>query len=98
MRDDCTASAGTTISVEFSTLRVLAAQLRDLALQLSTHCAIVQPELDSDLFGKLTAVENDWTAHRHKLQSFLSDTATSVDGIVAEYEKTDDMVADAAAS
>lgn len=97
MRDNSAGPAnGDTISVDFSTLRILAGQLRDLAQHVSDHCAIVQPALDSDLFGKLSDVESDWSSHRHKLQSFLSDTATAVDQIVVEYEKTNDMVRRAA--
>jgi len=93
MRDTTAGQAnGPTISVDFSTLRILAGQLRDLAQHLSNRCAIVQPALDRDLYGKLSDVESDWTSHRHKLQSFLADTASTVDQIVAEYEKTNDMI------
>lgn len=99
MRDDSPAtSSGDTIDVDFDALRALAGQLRDLVQQLSLHGAIVQPELDRDLFGKLAAVDRGWSLHRRQLQSFLSDTATTVDRIVAEYEKTDDLIASAANS
>jgi len=87
------ADQGSAITVDYAALRGLAADLRSLAQQVTNRSLIVQSDLDHDLFGRLTSVENDWSTHRRKLQSFLSDTAQTVDDIVAQYEKTDDMIA-----
>lgn len=84
------------IRVDYAALHRLSADLRGLAHQLGYRSVIVQPALDSDLFGRLTNVENDWSSHRRHLQSFLSDTAKTIDDIVAQYEKTNDMIASAA--
>jgi len=88
--------AGARIEVDYAAIRSLAARLRDLAQHLSSAGGIVQPELDSDLFGRLAYVQSDWSRHRRNVQSFLSGTADSLDQIVARYEKTNDMIASAA--
>lgn len=85
------------IQVDYQRMRGLAFRLRELARQLGGHSGFVQSAaLDQDLSGRLSRVENDWIRHRSRLQSFLAETATGVDRIVAQYEKTNDTVASAA--
>jgi uncharacterized protein YukE len=87
------------IEVSFEKMRELARDLRELARQLADRSVFVHSEaLDHDLRGQLRHVENEWSAHRSELQSFLSETATTIERIVAEYEKTNDTLAVAATS
>lgn len=88
--------AGATITVDFHALRRLAQTMHELSGRLAGPGEIASAELDSDLLGRLKSVDGDWSAHRRQLQSFLSDTAAAVEQIVAQYEKTDDMIASAA--
>jgi hypothetical protein len=91
--DDAVLTPGPAVRVDFSSLHGFAAELRVLAQQVIDRCSFIHTGLDSDLDGELGRVENDWLSHRRQLQSFLSDTARSLDAIVAQYEKTNDSVA-----
>ncbi|HEX2903796.1 MAG TPA: hypothetical protein VHO01_10120 [Jatrophihabitans sp.] len=90
------AAAGARIDVDFGQLRQLAQQLRDVAGCLDGRANLASAELDIDLLGHLRVLDQDWSRHRRQLQSFLLDTAAAVAQIVAQYEKTDDMIATAA--
>ncbi|MFL6163410.1 MAG: hypothetical protein ACJ74U_14425 [Jatrophihabitantaceae bacterium] len=98
MRDKNMLTAGDVmITVDFDRMRRLARDLRELAQRVGGHSGFVHSDaLDHDLTGHLHRVENDCRVHRSHLQSFLSETATTIERIVAEYEKTNDTVASAA--
>jgi hypothetical protein len=85
------------IRADFDRMRDYAAELRGLAREVADRSGIVHCEvLDHDLGGHLHQAEKDWKAYRSRLQSFLSETADTIDRIVARYEKTNDTVASAA--
>ena len=89
--------ADVAIQADYQQMHGMAFRLRELARQLGGHSGFVQSAaLDQDLSGRLSRVENDWTRHRSRLQSFLTETASGVDRIVAQYEKTNDTVASGA--
>ena len=98
MRTENGSAAGAAaIQADFQRMRTLAGGLRELAQQLGDRSGFVHSDaLDHDLVGQLDKVENDWSAHRSRLQSFLSETASTIQQIVVEYEKTNDTVASAA--
>jgi hypothetical protein len=98
MREEKVSAGGAAaIEVDFQRLRTMANNLRELAQQLGDQSAFVHSgALDHDLVGQFSKVEKDWAAHRCRLQSFLSETASTMQQIVVEYEKTNDTVASAA--
>jgi uncharacterized protein YukE len=98
MRDQNLSAAGDAmIRADFQSMRTLAGDLRGLARQVGDRSGFVHSDaLDHDLTGQLRKVENDWVTHRSRLQSFLSQTAATIQQIVVEYEKTNDTVASAA--
>jgi hypothetical protein len=98
MRDQNLSAAGDAmIRADFQRMRTLAGDLRELARQVGDRSGFVHSDaLDHDLTGQLRKVENEWVAHRSRLQSFLSQTAATIQQIVVEYEKTNDTVASAA--
>ena len=86
-----------TIRADFDRMHAFARRLRKLAQEVSDRSGFARcATLDRDLSGHLHQVEKDWMTHRSQMQSFLSETANSIDRIVAEYEKTNDTVASAA--
>jgi hypothetical protein len=98
MREQNLSAAGAAaIQADFQRMRTLAGSVRELAQQLGDRAGFVHSDaLDHDLAGQLNKAEKDWTAHRSRLQSFLSETASTIQQIVVEYEKTNDTVAAAA--
>jgi hypothetical protein len=98
MHDQNLSAAGdAVIRADFQRMRTLAGDLRELARQVGDRSGFVHSDaLDHDLVGQLSKVEKDWVAHRSRLQSFLAETASTIQQIVVEYEKTNDTVASAA--
>jgi len=85
------------IRADFDRMRDYAARLRGLARELADRSGFVHCEaLDHDLSGHLHRAEKDWRAYRSRVQSFLSESADTIELIVAQYQKTDDTVASAA--
>ncbi|HEU5269675.1 MAG TPA: hypothetical protein VFU36_07100 [Jatrophihabitans sp.] len=97
MLDKYLGVADAVIRADFERMHGFAHRLRELAQEVGDRSGFVHCEaLDRDLTGHLHEVEKDWTKHRLQVQSFLCETADSIDRIVAEYEKTNDTVASAA--
>ena len=85
------------IRADFDRMRGYAVRLRGLARELADGSGFVHCEaLDHDLAGHLHQAEKDWKAYRSQLQSFLSESADTIELIVAQYQKTNDTVASAA--
>jgi len=85
------------IRADFDRMRDYAVGLRGLARELADRSGFIHCEaLDHDLAGHLHQAEKDWKAYRSQLQSFVSESADTIERIVARYEETNDIVASAA--
>lgn len=88
---------GASISVDFTGLRRVAANLQGIAQLLNDRDASLQEELgDPDLAHALRIAEDDWRRHRRQLQAFMSSTAKALTDGVAAYRRADEVVAQAA--
>lgn len=97
MLDKYLAGADAAIRADFDRMHSFGRRLHKLAHEVGDRSAFAHCDaLDRDLTGHLHLVEKDWMTHRSQVQSFLSETAATIDRIVAEYEKTNDTVASAA--